>query len=292
MSRAPSSPGHPESAEDSDIAWSTEVLDLESRDALFAHEPERQLPTASIGKVLLLIEMYRQAEDGLVDLAAPLPLDPSHEVADSGLLHLFRDRSITIADACLLVGAVSDNFATNALIDLCGLGAVQATTRDLGLTQTALLDVIRDDRGPQHPPAPSHGTAGELAQLFARLHAGTVVSPEVSAQVLDVLSAGTDTSMVAGGLHLDPLAHCEADGGVRLWHKTGHDAGVRADAGIVTGPAASLAYAVIARWAPEEDTGPTPVRIAVEDHMRAIGAAIRDHVLDTEVAMVEPREVD
>jgi beta-lactamase class A len=87
--------------------------------------------------------------------------------------------------------------------------------------------------------------------------------------------------MVAGGLHLDPLAHREPDGGVVLRHKTGHDAGVRADAGLVIGLAESVAYAVLAQWPPEADAGPSPVRAAVEDHMRSIGSAILAHVLDT-----------
>jgi beta-lactamase class A len=86
--------------------------------------------------------------------------------------------------------------------------------------------------------------------------------------------------MVAGGLHLDPLAHRDPDGGVLLRHKTGHDAGVRADAGIVTGPAAALSYAVLAQWSPAADTGPGPVRVAVEDHMRAVGTAMLAHLLD------------
>lgn len=272
---------HPAVVEGHAIAWSIVVRDLATDQTLLSHDPDRVLPTASMGKVLLLVEVFRQAERGELDLSEPLPLDPRHDVADSGLLHLFHDRRITLRDACLLVGAVSDNLATNALADLCGLDTVRMTGGDLGLVQTAFLDLIRDERGPQHPWAPSCGTAGELAQVFALLHRGAAVSPQVSSQVLDVLSAGADTSLVAGGLHLDPLAHREPDGGVVLRHKTGYDPGVRADAGVVCGPAASLSYAVLAQWSPDADAGPTPARIAVEDHMRAVGIALRDHVLDT-----------
>src|SRR5699024_785180 len=118
-----------------------------------------------------------------------------------------------------------------------------------------------------------------LAHLFARLHAGEIVSPDVSAQVLDVLAAGADTSMVAGGLHLDPLAHLESDGGVVMRHKTGHDAGGGVGAGVVTGPDGGVAYAVGARWDGHADSGPAPVRVAVEEHMRAIGHAVLRYVL-------------
>ena len=273
-------PTHPTTVDGHSVTWSIAVVDLDTGQPLLTHDADRQLPTASMGKVLLLLEVFRQAGAGRLDLTAPLPLTPAHEVADSGLLHLFRDRTVTVEDACLLVAAVSDNLATNALADLCGLDAVRTAGDGLGLVQTAFLDVIRDDRGPQHPWAPSCGTARELARLFALLHAGEAVSPTVSERVLDLLAAGADTSMVAGGLHLDPLAHRDPDGGVLLRHKTGHDAGVRADAGLVIGPAAALSYAVLAQWSPDADTRPTPVRVAVEDHMRAVGSAMRAHVLD------------
>ncbi|WP_019157900.1 serine hydrolase [Brevibacterium senegalense] len=273
-------PTHPTSVEGHAVTWSIAVVDLDTGQPLLTHDADRVLPTASMGKVLLLLEVLKQAEAGRLDLAAPLPIAPAHEVADSGLLHLFLDRTVTVEDACLLVAAVSDNLATNALADLCGLDAVRATGGDLGLAHTAFLDAIRDERGPQHPSAPSCGSARELAHLFALLHAGEAVSPTVSARVLELLAAGADTSMVAGGLHLDPLAHRDPDGGVLLRHKTGHDAGVRADAGVVIGPAAALSYAVLAQWSPDADAGPTPVRVAVEAHMRALGSAMLAHVLD------------
>lgn len=261
------------------VAWSIDVTDLRTGNPLLRHEPDRVLATASVGKVFLLLEVAARIADGRIDPAARLSISPEHEVADSGLLHLFRDRTITVADACLLVGAVSDNLTTNALTDLCGLDAVRARSGRLGLVDTSFLDVIRDERTDAHPWAPSCGTARELSRLFAMLHAGEAVSGEASAQVLAHLAAGVDTSMVSGGLHLDPLAHTDADGGVLLRHKTGHDSGVRVDAGIVTGPGGGVAYAVGANWPPGADAGPDGTRVVVEHHMRTIGDAIRTHIL-------------
>ncbi|SMY12203.1 serine hydrolase [Brevibacterium jeotgali] len=260
------------------VAWSIDVVDLATGLPLLRHEPDRVLGTASVGKIFLLLEAAARIADGRLDPAARLPIRPEHEVADSGLLHLFRERTITVADACLLVGAVSDNLATNALTDLCGSDAVRAVSAGLGLQSTAFLDVIRDERTDAHPWAPSCGTAQELSRLFAMLHAGEAVSEDVSARVLKHLAAGVDASMVAGGLHLDPLAHLAADGGVLLRHKTGHDTGVRVDAGVVVGAGGGVAYAAGANWSPAADTGPHGVRVVVETHMRAIGEAIRSHV--------------
>jgi beta-lactamase class A len=59
--------------------------------------------------------------------------------------------------------------------------------------------------------------------------------------------------MVGSAFGLDPLAHREADRGITLWNKTGTDAGVRADVGVVHGPRRALAYAVLAEWSPTAD---------------------------------------
>ncbi len=53
---------------------------------------------------------------------------------------------------------------------------------------------------------------------------------------------------MAAGWGLDPLAHHEAAEDLRVVNKTGTDSGVRADVGVLTGPAASIAYAVVVNW--------------------------------------------
>ena len=143
-----------------------------------------------------------------------------------------------------LVGAVSDNWATNALVDLVGLEAVRTRARSLAPHGSTLHDLVRDGRGPADPPTLSEGCAADHVALMSGLAAGTVVDPAVSARVLGWLAAGTDLSMVATAFHLDPLAHTKEDRGVRLRNKTGTDRCLRADAGVVTGPAGTAAYAV------------------------------------------------
>ena len=92
---------------------------------------------------------------------------------------------------------------------------------------------------------------------MARLHRGDIVSPEVSARVLRWVAANADLSMVAAAFGLDPLAHAEPDRGVTLINKTGTISTVRADVGIVVGPAAEVAYAVAGELARRCSQGPT-----------------------------------
>lgn len=255
--------------------WSVRILDADTGEVLSEHEPHTQCETASIGKIFLLLEVARRLESGALAADDRIDIPDEHRVEDSGLLYRMRDQRVTVHDAALLVGAVSDNLATNALIHLCGLDAVRAVAPALGYRDTALHDYIRNERTPDLPWTPSYGTAAELSDVMRRLGAGEAFSPAVSARVLDWLAADTDTSMTADSFLLDPLAHVEAEyQGMVLRHKTGSVGFARVDVGLLRGPAAAVAYAVAANW----KGSPVDLRAPVLDDMRAVGESIRAHV--------------
>ncbi|MCR2816399.1 serine hydrolase [Microbacterium jiangjiandongii] len=254
--------------------WSVRVL-ADDGSVLAEHAPDEMCETASVGKVFLLIEVARRIEAGDVDPDRRIDIPAEHVVADSGLLYRMRDPRLSVHDAALLVGAVSDNLATNALLALCGLDAVRAVAPALGYGSTSLHDYIRNERTPDLPWTPSYGTGAELADLMHRLAAGEVISPAVSDQVMTWLAADTDTSMVADALLVDPLAHAEAEyQGMLLRHKTGSTSFARIDVGHLRGPAAGVSYAVAANW----KDSPQDLRAPVLDAMRAIGEGLRAHV--------------
>lgn len=250
-----------------DVRWSAS-LRLDGRPVVEIASTD-VLPMASVGKVLLLLEVARRIEAGELDPARRLASVPDDEVADSGLWQHLDEPGLSVASLAVLVASVSDNLATNVLLREVGLDAVEQVGAECGLRQTRVLDRIRDHRGPEHPLAPSIGSADELARLMEAIAHGDALNPAVSARVAGWLALGVDMSMVAGGLALDPLAH--VDGPVRLLHKTGWDAGVRADVGHVLGPRAGVAYAVLATW----DPAMSDASAGVLDAMREVGSRIR-----------------
>lgn len=259
--------------------WSVRIVDAATGAELFAHEPDVSCETASIGKVFLLIEVAERLEDGRLQPDDRIEIPEEHFVRDSGLLYRMLDRRITVEDAALLVGAVSDNLATNALISMCGLDQVRAVSHSLGLQRTELHDYIRDERLPGMPWTPSFGTARELAELMRMLGTGEVRSPAVSERVLGWLAAGTDTSMLADSLQLDPLAHAGPEyQGIDLQHKTGTTSFCRADIGYVSGPNGKVAYAALANWRDAD----IDLRVPVMDAMRAAGERVRRFITATE----------
>lgn len=234
-------------------------------------------PTASIGKVFLLCEVAERIADGRLDPRARLARDPRLSVADSGLWQHLAQDSLPLEDVCFLVAAVSDNWATNVLLDRVGLESVGVRAQALGCHYSGLHDRVRDVRSADDPPSLSTGTARELAEVARRIHVAASggedggISGHAARLVENWLLTGVDLSMVAAPFHLDPLAH--ADGLVRLWSKTGTDVRVRADSGVVWTEADMVSYTVIATWDADDD--------ALDDamnRMHAFGASLASRV--------------
>lgn len=258
-----------------EAGWSIVLLDVDTDTVVWELDGVRVLDTASIAKVFLLIEAARMIEAGELDPAEQLDRSAGPPVADSGLWYLLDADTFSVQDTCILVGAFSDNLATNVLLARIGLDRVQAATREYGWTDSVLLDYVRDSRTPDQPRTLSRGSAAELADVMARLHRGEVVSAAVSAQVLEWLAVDADLSMVAAAFGLDPLAHREQDRGLTLRNKTGTIETARGDIGVVSGSGGrSLAYAVLANW---DSDGPDP-RDEVLAGMQAVGTWIRGWV--------------
>jgi beta-lactamase class A len=259
-----------------DIEWSISIRDTVGHE-LACRNADRAMKTASIGKILLLVEVARQCGDGVLDGSALLARDPELQVADSGLWQHLHVDELSINDLCFLIASVSDNLATNILLNRVGLHAIRSLTESLGLVDTALLDYVRDHRTPDNPPTLSTGSASELSRLMSQLYRGELISTAVSDQVNTWLATGVDLSMVASVFGLDPLAHAPSDRNVVIRNKTGADPGVRADVGTIGRPTTGFSYAVIANW----DAADGERRDVVLSGMKSIGATLRT-VLESE----------
>lgn len=253
---------------------SARATDLVTGRVLFSVDDHVVMPTAGIGKVLLLIEVAARLRDANFGIYTILDRAVFDSVGGSGIWQHLQAPSLPVADLAALVGSTSDNLATNVLIRAVGLDAVRARTERLGLTRTALLDLVRDHRGPDDAPQLSVGSAKELTWLFTSLARGEIVDAEASERVIGWLSVNTDLSMVASAFGFDPLAHREGDHGMLLVNKTGTDAGVRSEVGILRGPRAGVTYAVSMSFADTKLSS----RLSVLDGMRAVGLDLLEYV--------------
>jgi beta-lactamase class A len=241
---------------------------------LFSVDDHLSVPTASVGKVLLLIEVAARLSAGDKSAHGIVNRTAQDSVAEAGLWQHLQVPALPVGDLAALVGSTSDNLATNVLLRRVGLDAVRARGESLGLARTFLLDFVRDFRGPDDAPQLSVGSARELATLFAALSRDEIVDAKTSQQVLSWLRLNSDLSMVASAFGFDPLSHGGEDHGLKLVNKTGSENGIRSEAGVLTGPRASVAYAVTMRFNDTTLSG----RLAVLEGMRTLGTDMLEYV--------------
>ena len=198
------------------------------------HVPDRVMPTASTIKLLVLAELYRQADAGTVDLALPLAIHPDDRRGGSGILKdLLPDVTLAVRDHAILMTALSDNTATMTLVRLLGLDTINASARNWGMTETAVT--FRRD-APIRTYATS--TPRDIVHLLALIAEDAIISPAACGAIRDVLLTQQYHDQIARYLPFNPYARegYRHEGPVIVRAKSGFTAGVRVDAGIVELP--------------------------------------------------------
>lgn len=225
-------PPHPLTAELRSLAllaggrWGIVYRDLATDEGV-ALGDEEVFPGASITKVGLLLEVLRQAEAGVLHLEDEIVVDvqdaENARLGSGILIHLHRGLRLTLGDLCELAINLSDNVASNLLIERVGFDAVNRNLEAMGLRACRLNHRFEDFvalRSPQQNPV----TAAELARLFAALYRREVPGSDRALGYLRRCSAGTRLP-----LYLPEEA--------KTYHKTGTLRGIVHDGGIVVGPA-------------------------------------------------------
>jgi beta-lactamase class A len=192
----------------------------------------------------------------------------------AGLWQFLQEPTMQVPDLATLVGATADAWAMNALLSTVGIDAVRERAESLGIERTALIDRVRDRRGPDDAPDASVAPTGELSWVMRGLALGEVVDEAVSNRVLGWLSLASDLNLVAGSFGLDPLAHRALDHGLQVVAVTGSSTGVRAEAGILRGPGSSVSYAVTVTF----DDASLQRRLAVVEALRTMGTEVLEAV--------------
>ncbi len=115
------------------------VLDLSSGDR-FAVADDMVFPQASAIKVMILLELFRRAESEPELLSERVTLSDAVRTGGSGVLHHLTDggSELSLEDYAIYMIVYSDNTATNVLIDVLGMEAINALARDLGAPDTRL----------------------------------------------------------------------------------------------------------------------------------------------------------
>lgn len=217
------------------------VIDLRSDETL-AIAGDEPFPSASLIKVPLLVEVMAQVERGRLRLEDPIVLLEIDKQPGSGILQLLdAPHHLTVREAAVLMIAVSDNTATNLLIDEVGIRPVNERMDSLGLPRTTLHSktFLRSTSIAMDSSAVwglGVTTPLEMTRLLAMIQRGQVVSPEVSRIMLEMLEAQFYGSGLPRYLPSGSVAH-----------KTGDLNAARHDCGIVDTEPALYAICVMTK---------------------------------------------
>lgn len=153
------------------------------------------VPSASLIKIPVMIEAFRQIKSGVLSPDRRLSVDPKQVVAFSVLEFLDSRNTYTILDLMKLMIIYSDNTAANTLIDLLGMDKINSCIQELGLKETKLQRKMMDSES-RKKGKENLTTAAEMADLMIRLDRGEIIDLVYSAQMLDIMKGQADESMM------------------------------------------------------------------------------------------------
>jgi len=220
------------------------VLDLTSGDK-FLLRADDVFPQASSIKIAVLVELYRQAQEGKLKLSDMYTVQQSDLVQDSDIMGGLTPgvTKITLRDLATMMVAVSDNSATNVLIDRVGMDAVNAEMDALGLPHTRLrrkmMDLKAASEGRENVSTPQ-----EMMKLLQAVYAGRVLNKAMSDDFFKMLST-----------HKDSWIPRDLPDGVQSANKPGALEGVRNDSGVVFVPNRPFVICVMTTYLRKERDG-------------------------------------
>jgi beta-lactamase class A len=182
------------------VGYALHNLDTGER---LARRGDEKFPTASLIKVAILVTVYDLVEKGLMSPDDPLTMARIDKVPGSGVLQFMHDGlELTVRDAAWLMSTISDNTATNLLLDKIGIRRVWEKMDSLGLTQTRVHAKVFRARLTSVAPDSSEKyglgvtTPREMTRLFTLMAEGKVVSARGDSTMLDILGHNEDYQMM------------------------------------------------------------------------------------------------
>ncbi len=181
------------------------------------------LLAASVIKLPVMAEAFRQMEAGLVNREERFTIRAEDKLPSCGALNVMHDGlEVTFYDLVTLMIVFSDNAATNLVIKRLGMDAINANIASLGLTATRLNRLLFDSAAAKQG-LENRISASDMGKLLELIYRGELVSQKASEEMLEILL----NQKLNGKL---PLS---LPRGTEIAHKTGEDSGITHDVGIV-----------------------------------------------------------
>lgn len=191
--------------------------------AQFGVREDEAFGAASVIKLPLFMHILKEAAQGRLSMEERLTVTKEDKVPICGALTLFTgDVSCDVRTLCRLMISISDNTATNRLIDYATIPGASAGFENMGLSVTKLTRKLFDSEA-SRKGLRNYICPKEMGALLEKLYRGTFVSEAVCLEAIDTLLLQ----------QVDHKLNGKICGEVRIAHKTGEDDELSNDVGIV-----------------------------------------------------------
>lgn len=237
-----------------------------------AHEYAAGLryPTASVCKITVMAELFRQDAEGILSLDDRRRLEDRYSAHGSGQLKLMQDEpEITLRDYCRMMIAISDNMATDVLMETVGIANINAflDRLDCPNTRTSVTmgryhyrmtyqddlptnranDVLQasasaaganDYKSISYSDSLENNVAapGEMGSIMKRMYEGDLVGPEASSEMLEMMKNARDLRMIRRDLPRE----------IVVAQKSGSSGRIKGNVGIVYLPSGPMIVSAFA----------------------------------------------
>jgi beta-lactamase class A len=221
--------------------------------AVYEFGGDEPVRTASTIKLAVMVEAFARVAEGKAKWSDELVLSKEARYAGSGVLNELTDGlRLSLRDAVTLMMELSDNTATNMVLDHLSTDAVNARMESLGFKQTRIMRRVGGGGVSKEGQVEANKRYGlgrttphEMATLVERLERGEVVSPAVSKEMIDLLKREQGTNGIWRNLwRLDKAT------------KSGALDALRSNVGVIYHPRGRIALAVTCDDMPEPDWTP------------------------------------
>jgi len=189
----------------------------------FSFNDQERFIAASVIKLPILIAVLYEIHTGNLRREDTVQVSPEDKVPGCGVLTLMHDGlEITIKDLCNLMITISDNTATNILIDYLGVHRISQILQEFGIKNTTLARKLYDMEGKRQGKE-NYICPAEIGVLLEKIYAKDIISEEICLEITETLKLQQLNSKIP---HLLP-------NNIEIAHKTGEIDGLTHDVGIV-----------------------------------------------------------
>lgn len=196
------------------------IKDLTRDQWILKYDENRVFPSASIIKILIMVEAFNQVEKGKYFLEQKIKIKETDKVEYSIITDLTLDE-YSFIDLITLMIILSDNTATNVLIDLLGFEEINQMAKELNLKDTVLKRKMMDFKAAKEGKE-NLITALDMAILMENIYKGSILIPKNCEIMVKILSKQK---------HRDKLPRYISDNAL-IAHKTGELSRLNHDIGI------------------------------------------------------------